>query len=52
LTLPDNLKIRILAATVAKEPAQVKPVHALYDTLDRANFDLARWNGSAADEPK
>jgi alpha-mannosidase len=43
LTLPDNGKIRILAATVAKEPPQVKPVHPLYDTLDRANFDLARW---------
>jgi len=43
LTLPDNGKIRILAATVANQPPQVKPVHPLYDTLDRANFDLARW---------
>ena len=44
LTLPDNGKIRILAATVAKQPHTVKSIHALYDTLDRANFDLARWN--------
>jgi alpha-mannosidase len=44
LTLPENGKIHILAATVAKESPRVKPVHPLYDTLDRANFDISRWN--------
>ena len=44
LTLPDNRRIRILAATVAKDPLQVKPAHPLYDTLDRAHTDMARWN--------
>jgi alpha-mannosidase len=43
LTLPDNQKIRILAATVAKDPPRVTPVHPLYDTLDRAHTDMARW---------
>ena len=44
LTLPDNKRIRILAATVAKEPPRVTPVHPLYDTLERANSDMTRWN--------
>jgi alpha-mannosidase len=44
LTLPDNKRIRILAATVAKEAPQVTPAHPLYDTLERAHVDLARWN--------
>jgi len=44
LTLPDNKRIRILAATVAKEVPQVTPAHPLYDTLERANFDLTRWS--------
>ncbi len=52
LTLPDNAKIRILAATVAKEPPPVNPAQPLYDRLDRANFDLARWKAAAADERK
>jgi alpha-mannosidase len=46
LTLPDNKRIRILAATVAKEFPRVTPVHPLYDTLERANLDVARWNAS------
>jgi alpha-mannosidase len=35
LTLPDNDKIRILAATVANEPSDVHPAAPLYDTLER-----------------
>jgi alpha-mannosidase len=52
VTLPDNAKIRILAATVAKEPPPVNPAQPLYDRLDRANFDLTRWKALAADERK
>ena len=33
LTLPDNPRIRILAASVANEPADVDPAYPLYDTL-------------------
>jgi alpha-mannosidase len=33
LTLPDNDRIRILAATVSTEPGRVRPVQPLYDTL-------------------
>ena len=36
LTLPENGNIRILAATVADEGAQVLPVQPLYDTLLRS----------------
>ena len=43
VTLPDNAKIRILAATVAKEQPTVNPAQPLYDRLDRANTDMARW---------
>ncbi len=35
LVLPDNDRIRILAITVADEPASIFPAHPLYDTLDR-----------------
>jgi alpha-mannosidase len=35
LVLPDNDRIRILAITVADEPATVSPAHPLYDTLER-----------------
>jgi alpha-mannosidase len=35
LVLPDNERIRILAITVADEPAAVSPAHPLYDTLER-----------------
>jgi alpha-mannosidase len=35
LVLPDNERIRILAITVADEPATISPAHPLYDTLDR-----------------
>jgi alpha-mannosidase len=35
LVLPDNDRIRILAITVADEPAMISPAHPLYDTLDR-----------------
>jgi alpha-mannosidase len=50
LTLPDNKRIRILAATVAKEVPQVTPAHPLYDTLERAHIDLSRWNTSSPDQ--
>jgi alpha-mannosidase len=33
VALPDNPKIRILAATAAQEPDHVVPAHPLYDTL-------------------
>ena len=33
VTLPNNPKIRILAATAAREPAPVVPAQPLYDTL-------------------
>ena len=36
LTLPRNPNIRVLAATVASESAQVSPAQPLYDTLERA----------------
>ncbi|MGB7187272.1 MAG: hypothetical protein WBD21_11880, partial [Candidatus Acidiferrales bacterium] len=32
LTLPENEKIRVLAVTVAREGAQVRPAEPLYDT--------------------
>jgi alpha-mannosidase len=35
LILPDNDRIRILAITVADEPAVIAPAHPLYDTLER-----------------
>ena len=35
LVLPDNERIRILAITVADEPALIAPAHPLYDTLER-----------------
>jgi alpha-mannosidase len=35
LTLPDNEKIRVLAVSVADEPAVVTPAAPLYDTLER-----------------
>ena len=50
LTLPDNKRIRILAATVAKESPRVTPAHPLYDTLERANTDLSRWNATSPDQ--
>lgn len=37
LTLPDNERIRILAITLANEPAQVRPAWPLYDTLEHSN---------------
>lgn len=36
LTLPDNERIRILAATVASEPGPVLPTRPLFDTLERS----------------
>jgi alpha-mannosidase len=33
ITLPDNERIRIMAITVADEPATVQPARPLYDTL-------------------
>jgi alpha-mannosidase len=35
LTLPDNDRVRLLAATVSEEPAGVRPARPLYDTLER-----------------
>lgn len=35
LTLPDNDRIRILAISVADEPATIWPAYPLYDTLER-----------------
>ncbi|HMJ25529.1 MAG TPA: glycoside hydrolase family 38 C-terminal domain-containing protein [Pyrinomonadaceae bacterium] len=35
LILPDNDRIRILAITVADEPAVIAPAYPLYDTLER-----------------
>jgi len=35
LTLPDNDRIRILAISVADDPATIWPAHPLYDTLAR-----------------
>jgi alpha-mannosidase len=34
LVLPDNERIRILAITVADEPAMIRPAQPLYDTLE------------------
>jgi len=34
LTLPENEKIRVMAVTVANEPAQARPSQSLYDTLE------------------
>jgi hypothetical protein len=33
--LPDNPRIRILAVTVAEEAPEARPIHPLYDTLER-----------------
>jgi len=48
LTLPENKRIRILAATVAKEFPRATPAHPLYDTLERANTDMSRWNATSS----
>jgi alpha-mannosidase len=37
LTLSHNPNVRILAATVAREPTQAWPAQPLYDTLERPN---------------
>jgi alpha-mannosidase len=37
ITLPDNEKIRIVAATVSDEGAPVNPAQPLYDVLDKTN---------------
>jgi alpha-mannosidase len=34
-TLPNNERVRILAATVSNERSEVKPAYPLYDTLER-----------------
>lgn len=39
LTLPDNSKIRVLAVSVANEPAEVALAAPLYDTLDDHRAD-------------
>jgi alpha-mannosidase len=39
--LPNNPKIRILAATAAKEPAPVVPAQPLYDTLKGGHRPVA-----------
>jgi alpha-mannosidase len=36
LTLPDNDKIRVLAVSVAETNPELKPLQALFDTLERA----------------
>jgi alpha-mannosidase len=36
ISLPDNEKIRVLAASVADENPDVAPVQPLYDTLGRS----------------
>jgi hypothetical protein len=41
--LPNNPHIRILVASVSDESSSVTPVQPLYDTLDRANVDISRW---------
>ena len=43
LMLPNNPHIRILAASVSDESSSATPVQPLYDTLDRANVDMSRW---------
>ena len=43
LSLPNNPRIRILAASVSDERSAAAPVQPLYDTLDRANVDMSRW---------
>jgi len=42
LTLPDDGKVRILAATVADEPWTVKPAQPLFDILDRARAQKSK----------
>jgi alpha-mannosidase len=44
LTLPENDKIRILAVSVAHQADDVRPAQPLYDTLDRHDVDMTRWN--------
>jgi alpha-mannosidase len=48
LTLPNNPRIRILAATVADERAGLRAAEPLYDTLDRKDVDMKRWNTGIA----
>lgn len=48
LTLPNNPRIRILAATVADEHDALRPAGPLYDTLDRTGVDMKRWNTGVA----
>jgi alpha-mannosidase len=43
LMLPNNPRIRILAASVSDESSSATPVQPLYDILDRANVDMSRW---------
>ena len=47
LTLPANDRIRILAVSVAKEEANVRPAQPLYDTLGRSGTS-ANEEASAA----
>jgi alpha-mannosidase len=52
VTLPNNPRIRILAATVADKHAALRAAEPLYDMLDRANVDMKRWNtGIASNTP-
>src|SRR5262249_49164129 len=37
LTLPQERNLRILAITVSDESSELRPVHALYDTLEHAS---------------
>ncbi len=48
LTLPNNPRIRILAATVSDEASVATPVQPLYDTLDRVGVDMSRWQVAKA----
>ncbi len=43
LTLPDNPRIRILAVSVAEEPARVAPAQPLYDVLALKSLNASHW---------
>ncbi|MCG6956589.1 MAG: glycosyl hydrolase-related protein [Gemmatimonadetes bacterium] len=51
LTLPDNPRIRILAASVAREATPVTPAHPLYDTLERNVAAVRAMTGSGSGSP-
>ncbi|HEY6291397.1 MAG TPA: glycoside hydrolase family 38 C-terminal domain-containing protein [Terriglobia bacterium] len=48
LTLPNNPKLRVLAASVADEGPGLRAAQPLYDTIERMGVNMGRWNAATA----